>query len=42
MVTRYGMDDDLGYVALETRRAQMLEPATGMPVAGRVVSEATR
>ncbi len=42
MVTRYGMDEDLGYVALETPRQQTLEVATGMPVATRPVSEATR
>ncbi|MCZ4315664.1 ATP-dependent zinc metalloprotease FtsH [Comamonadaceae bacterium G21597-S1] len=41
MVTRYGMDDDLGYVALEVRGPQMLEPATGMPAQVRPVSEAT-
>jgi cell division protease FtsH len=41
MVTRYGMDEDLGYVALEVRGPQMLEPATGMPLAVRQVSEDT-
>jgi cell division protease FtsH len=41
MVTRYGMDDDLGYVALEVRNLQMLEPATGLPAQVRPVSEST-
>ncbi len=41
MVTRYGMDEDLGFVALEVRGPQMLEPATGMPAQVRPVSEAT-
>ena len=41
MVTRFGMDEGLGYIALEPQRQQMLEPATGLPVPGRPVSEAT-
>jgi cell division protease FtsH len=42
MVARYGMDEDLGYVALELPRQQMLEPATGLLLQGRPLSEATR
>ena len=41
MVTRFGMDEGLGYIALEPQRLQMLEPATGLPLPGRPVSEAT-
>ena len=41
MVARYGMDEDIGYVALEPQRQQMLEPLVGMPMQGRPVSEAT-
>ena len=36
------MDEDLGYVALESARQQMLEMSPGMPVNTRAVSEATR
>ena len=42
MVTRYGMDEDLGYVALEPQRQQMLELQSGLAAPGRAVSEATR
>ena len=42
MVTRYGMDEDLGYVALEPQRQQVLELQSGLAAPGRAVSEATR
>ncbi|MEO8655568.1 MAG: cell division protein FtsH, partial [Ramlibacter sp.] len=40
MVTRYGMDEDLGYIALDPQRNQMMEPPPGLAIA-RQVSEAT-
>jgi cell division protease FtsH len=43
MVTRYGMDENLGYVAFEPRRQQMLEvPADLMQQSRPVVSEHTQ
>ena len=42
MVTRYGMDEGLGYVVLESQRAQMLDlPSAMMPRASQA-SEATQ
>ncbi|MGA8786631.1 MAG: hypothetical protein WB542_14970, partial [Polaromonas sp.] len=42
MVTRYGMDEDLGYVAFEPKRQQMLDlPAGGLPE-GNPVSQETQ
>ncbi len=41
MVTRYGMDEDLGYVAYEARRASLLELPAGMEGPGEAVSEDT-
>jgi cell division protease FtsH len=42
MVTRYGMDEQLGYVTLEPRRQQMLDLPDGLAAAGKPVSEATQ
>jgi cell division protease FtsH len=42
MVTRYGMDEGLGYVAFEPQRAQMLELPPGMMAGGSAVSQDTR
>jgi cell division protease FtsH len=42
MVTRYGMDEDLGYVALEPQRPQMLELPVGMLAPAAPMSEATQ
>ena len=42
MVTRYGMDQDLGFVALEPQRQQMLELPIGMLPRGSPVSEDTQ
>jgi cell division protease FtsH len=42
MVTRYGMDEDLGYVAFEPRRQQMLELPAGVLPQGSPVSEHTQ
>ena len=42
MVTRYGMDEGLGYVAFEPKRQQMLELPAGVLPQGSPVSEHTR
>jgi cell division protease FtsH len=42
MVTRYGMDEDLGYVAFEPKRQQMLDLPPGMLPQGSPVSEDTQ
>jgi cell division protease FtsH len=42
MVTRYGMDESLGYVAFEPKRQQMLDLPTGMQPQGSPVSEHTQ
>jgi len=42
MVTRYGMDDALGHVALEAQRQMFLDVPPGMTPGGRPTSEATR
>jgi cell division protease FtsH len=42
MVTRYGMDEDLGYVAFEPQRQQMLDLSAGMLSRGSPVSEETQ
>jgi cell division protease FtsH len=42
MVTRYGMDEDLGFVAFEPQRQQMLELPIGMMPHGSPVSEDTQ
>ncbi len=42
MVTRYGMDEGLGYVALEPKRQQMLELPAGVLPQGSPVSEHTQ
>jgi cell division protease FtsH len=42
MVTRYGMDEDLGYVAFEPKRQQMLDIPAGVLPQGSPVSEHTQ
>ncbi|MDO8447385.1 MAG: ATP-dependent zinc metalloprotease FtsH [Rhodoferax sp.] len=42
MVTRYGMDEDLGYVAFEPKRQQMLDVPAGVLPQGSPVSEHTQ
>lgn len=42
MVMRYGMDEDLGYVAFEPKRQQMLDLPTGGLPEGNPVSEETQ
>jgi len=42
MVTRYGMDEGLGYVAFEPKRQQMLELPAGVLPQGSPVSEHTQ
>jgi len=42
MVTRYGMDEELGYIAFEPQRSQMLDLPAGMMPGGSTVSEDTR
>ena len=42
MVTRYGMDESLGYIAFEPQRSQMLDLPAGMMPGGSTVSEDTR
>jgi cell division protease FtsH len=42
MVTRYGMDEDLGYVAFEPQRQQMLDLPMGVLPHGSPVSEGTQ
>ena len=42
MVTRYGMDEDLGYVAFEPQRPQMLDLPTGMLPNGAPMSQDTQ
>ncbi len=42
MVTRFGMDEELGCVALESRRPQMLEAVAGQMQPSRQLSEATQ
>ncbi|MFZ2650258.1 MAG: ATP-dependent zinc metalloprotease FtsH [Burkholderiaceae bacterium] len=42
MVTRYGMDEGLGYIAFEPQRSQMLDLPAGMMPGGSTVSEDTR
>ncbi|MDO9166512.1 MAG: cell division protein FtsH, partial [Rhodoferax sp.] len=42
MVTRYGMDEDLGYVAFEPKRQQMLDVPAGVLPQGSAVSEHTQ
>jgi cell division protease FtsH len=42
MVTRYGMDEGLGYIAFEPQRSQMLDVPAGMLPGGSSVSEDTR
>jgi len=42
MVTRYGMDENLGYIAFEPQRSQMLDLPAGMMPGGSTVSEDTR
>ena len=42
MVTRYGMDEDLGFVAFEPQRQQMLDLPIGMLPHGSPVSEDTQ
>jgi len=42
MVTRYGMDEDLGYVAFEPQRQQMLDLSAGMLPRGSPMSEETQ
>ena len=42
MVTRYGMDEDLGYVAFEPKRQQMLDLPAGVLPQGSAVSEHTQ
>jgi cell division protease FtsH len=42
MVTRYGMDEGLGYVAFEPKRQQMLELPAGALPQGSPVSEHTQ
>ena len=42
MVTRYGMDEGLGYVAFEPKRQQMLEVPPGLMPQGSPVSEHTQ
>jgi cell division protease FtsH len=42
MVTRYGMDEDLGYVAFEPQRPQMLELPVGMLPPAAPMSEDTQ
>jgi cell division protease FtsH len=42
MVTRYGMDEGLGYIAFEPQRSQMLDMPPGMMPGGSAVSDDTR
>jgi cell division protease FtsH len=42
MVTRYGMDEDLGYVAFEPQRQQMLDFPAGVFSQGSLVSQDTQ
>lgn len=42
MVTRFGMDEDLGYVAFEPKRQQMLDLPVGVVPQGSPVSEHTQ
>jgi cell division protease FtsH len=42
MVTRYGMDEDLGYVAFEPQRQQMLELPAGLLPSGAQTSQETQ
>ncbi len=42
MVTRYGMDEDLGYVAFEPKRQQMLDLPAGMLTGGTSMSQETQ
>ncbi len=42
MVTRFGMDEGLGYVAFEPQRQQFLDLPAGMAQGGNAVSEDTR
>lgn len=42
MVTRYGMDEDLGYVAFEPQRQQQLDLPPGLLARGSVASEQTQ
>ena len=41
MVTRYGMDEDLGYVALELQRSSMLDLPAALGQGGPALSEQT-
>ncbi len=42
MVTRYGMDEDLGYVVFEPQRQQMFDLPAGMLPSGSAASEETQ
>ncbi|PKO69776.1 MAG: cell division protein FtsH [Betaproteobacteria bacterium HGW-Betaproteobacteria-16] len=42
MVSRYGMDEGLGYVALEAQRSTMLDVPAALQQSGPVLSERTR
>ncbi|MDO8251777.1 MAG: ATP-dependent zinc metalloprotease FtsH [Rhodoferax sp.] len=42
MVTRYGMDEDLGYVAFEPQRQQMIELPAGLLPSGAQTSQETQ
>lgn len=42
MVSRYGMDEGLGYIAFEPQRSQMLDLPAGMVPGGSTLSEDTR